>query len=75
MTSDKSELLNRGSEETSPHGIPRDLLDRLLIIPTVDYSVEELKKVGVHNKHHLFLLFEVLLFFLFHLPTILSNIV
>ncbi|EYC02590.1 hypothetical protein Y032_0099g3195 [Ancylostoma ceylanicum] len=35
----------RGSEETSPHGIPRDLLDRLLIIPTVDYSVEELKKI------------------------------
>ncbi|VDM76738.1 unnamed protein product [Strongylus vulgaris] len=35
----------RGSGELSPHGIPRDLLDRLLIIPTVEYSVEELKKV------------------------------
>ncbi|KIH54751.1 TIP49 protein [Ancylostoma duodenale] len=41
------------SEETSPHGIPRDLLDRLLIIPTVDYSVEELKKV---QQAHAFLL-------------------
>ncbi|ETN81046.1 TIP49 protein [Necator americanus] len=41
----KISQLNRGSEELSPHGIPRDLLDRLLIIPTVEYSVEELKKI------------------------------
>ncbi|KHJ96162.1 TIP49 protein [Oesophagostomum dentatum] len=36
----------RGSDEMSPHGIPRDLLDRLLIVPTVDYSIEELKKAS-----------------------------
>ncbi|KAK6038297.1 TIP49 protein [Cooperia oncophora] len=35
----------RGSEETSPHGMPRDLLDRVLIVPTIEYSVEELKKI------------------------------
>ncbi|CAJ0594013.1 unnamed protein product [Cylicocyclus nassatus] len=35
----------RGTDELSPHGIPRDLLDRLLIIPTVEYSLEELKKI------------------------------
>ncbi|KAJ1363307.1 RuvB-like protein 1 [Parelaphostrongylus tenuis] len=35
----------RGSGEMSPHGVPRDLLDRLLIIPTVDYSLDELKKI------------------------------
>jgi RuvB-like protein 2 len=29
----------------SPHGIPMDLLDRLLIIPTEAYSTEDLKKI------------------------------
>ncbi|XGW20531.1 hypothetical protein V3C99_003934 [Haemonchus contortus] len=35
----------RGSDEMSPHGMPRDLLDRVLIVPTIEYSVEELKKI------------------------------
>jgi RuvB-like protein 1 len=29
----------------SPHGIPVDLLDRLLIIKTANYGLEELMKI------------------------------
>jgi len=32
----------RGTNFRGPHGIPLDLLDRLLIIPTTQYSIEEL---------------------------------
>ena len=32
----------RGTEMQSPHGIPVDLLDRLLIIKTLPYSVNEI---------------------------------
>ena len=32
----------RGTDVVSPHGIPRDLLDRSLIIRTVNYSVKEM---------------------------------
>lgn len=35
----------RGTEHTSPHGIPMDLLDRLLIIPTEKYNDAELKRI------------------------------
>ena len=35
----------RGTDYTSPHGIPLDLLDRLLIIPTQPYSPEELQQI------------------------------
>ena len=35
----------RGTDIEAPHGIPRDLLDRLLIIPTRPYSEEELKTI------------------------------
>lgn len=38
----------RGSEDSdlrSPHGIPSDLLDRLLIITTTSYSSEEIKTI------------------------------
>ncbi|KAJ3370421.1 RuvB-like protein 1 [Kappamyces sp. JEL0680] len=36
----------RGSDGiTAPHGIPLDLLDRLLIIRTVPYSLEEIKSI------------------------------
>jgi len=31
----------RGTEMRSPHGVPVDLLDRLLIIRTLPYSLEE----------------------------------
>jgi RuvB-like protein 2 len=35
----------RGTNYRSPHGIPIDLLDRLLIISTTPYSEEELRKI------------------------------
>merc|ERR1711975_105699 len=35
----------RGTEMSSPHGIPVDLLDRLLIIRTLPYSVDEISQV------------------------------
>lgn len=35
----------RGTEYKSPHGIPLDLLDRLMIVSTVPYTQEELKHI------------------------------
>ena len=35
----------RGTDMVSPHGIPIDLLDRLLIIKTTNYGLEELMKI------------------------------
>ena len=35
----------RGTNYKSPHGIPIDLLDRLLIISTVPYSEKEIRKI------------------------------
>lgn len=35
----------RGTDIVSPHGIPVDLLDRLLIIKTVPYGLEDLIKI------------------------------
>ena len=35
----------RGTDVRSPHGIPRDLLDRLLIIRTLPYSEEEMVQI------------------------------
>ncbi len=35
----------RGTDVVSPHGIPLDLLDRLLIITTEPYSRDEIKKI------------------------------
>jgi RuvB-like protein 2 len=35
----------RGTTHKSPHGIPLDLLDRLMIIPTEPYSVDELRQI------------------------------
>jgi RuvB-like protein 2 len=35
----------RGTNFRGPHGVPLDLLDRLLIIPTSPYSFDELKKI------------------------------
>jgi RuvB-like protein 2 len=35
----------RGTDYKSPHGIPVDLLDRLLIIPTVPYTEKEVKQI------------------------------
>jgi len=35
----------RGTKYTSPHGIPLDLLDRTIIIPTKQYEEKELKQI------------------------------
>jgi RuvB-like protein 2 len=35
----------RGTNYRSPHGIPIDLLDRLMIISTVAYSESEVRKI------------------------------
>merc|ERR1711965_843648 len=35
----------RGTNYKSPHGIPIDLLDRLMIIPTTPYSEKEIKRI------------------------------
>jgi RuvB-like protein 2 len=35
----------RGTDYTSPHGVPLDLLDRLMIVPTVPYTVSELRQI------------------------------
>ena len=35
----------RGTSMVSPHGIPVDLLDRLLIIKTTNYALDELMKI------------------------------
>lgn len=35
----------RGTDIVSPHGIPVDLLDRLLIIKTMPYGLEDLIKI------------------------------
>lgn len=35
----------RGTDIVSPHGVPIDLLDRLLIIKTSSYSLEEIVKI------------------------------
>mgnify|MGYP001772528959 CR=1 FL=1 len=35
----------RGTEIESPHGIPLDLLDRLLIIPTRPYTPDEIREI------------------------------
>jgi len=35
----------RGTNQQSPHGIPIDLLDRLLIITTKPYELDEIKQI------------------------------
>ena len=35
----------RGTNYKSPHGIPIDLLDRLLIVPTQPYSEKEIREI------------------------------
>jgi len=35
----------RGTNQQSPHGIPIDLLDRLLIITTIPYELDEIKQI------------------------------
>jgi len=35
----------RGTDILAPHGIPVDLLDRLLIVPTETYAVQEMQEI------------------------------
>ena len=35
----------RGTNYMSPHGLPVDLLDRLLIVPTQPYTAKEIKEI------------------------------
>lgn len=35
----------RGTDISSPHGVPLDLLDRMLIVRTMPYSVEEMVQI------------------------------
>merc|ERR1711865_1237818 len=37
--------MGRGTEILSPHGVPVDLLDRMLIIRTMPYSVDEMIQI------------------------------
>jgi RuvB-like protein 2 len=45
MASNRGIATIRGTDYKSPHGIPIDLLDRLLIVPTNPYSAAEIKHI------------------------------
>lgn len=45
MASNRGVSHIRGTDYQSPHGIPIDLLDRTIIIPTQAYSMEELEQI------------------------------
>lgn len=45
MASNRGVTRIRGTKYQSPHGIPIDLLDRVLIISTKAYSVDEIKEI------------------------------
>ena len=40
-------LHRRGTDVLSPHGVPVDLLDRMLIIRTMPYTISEMIQVSV----------------------------
>ena len=47
FASNRGNCVIRGTEDiTSPHGIPLDLLDRVMIIRTMLYTPQEMKQVG-----------------------------
>lgn len=35
----------RGTDHISPHGMPLDLLDRMMIVPTYPYSMDEMRQI------------------------------
>ena len=45
MASNRGLTKIRGTDIVSPHGMPLDLLDRLLIIPTYPYTAEETREI------------------------------
>jgi RuvB-like protein 2 len=54
MASNRGVTRIRGTKYQSPHGIPIDLLDRVLIISTRGYTVEEIKEiVEIRSVHRL----------------------
>ncbi len=51
MASNRGWSRIRGTGYKSPHGLPLDLLDRVLIISTTPYSAEELKEILTIRAH------------------------
>ncbi|KAL7675615.1 hypothetical protein ACOME3_001881 [Neoechinorhynchus agilis] len=45
MASNRGHAKIRGTDYTSPHGVPLDLLDRCLVIQTKPYSLEEMRLI------------------------------
>lgn len=45
FATNRGQSVIRGTDVTSPHGLPFDLLDRLLIIHTTHYSIEEMFEI------------------------------
>ncbi|KAG7338857.1 TIP49 domain protein [Nitzschia inconspicua] len=45
LATNRGQAMIRGTNFMGPHGIPLDLLDRLLIIPTSPYTLEEMKEI------------------------------
>lgn len=46
LATNRTSCLVRGTDDlVSPHGIPKDVLDRLLIVKTLPYSEEEIKTI------------------------------
>lgn len=45
LATNRGQAMIRGTNFMGPHGVPLDLLDRLLIIPTSPYSLNELKEI------------------------------
>ena len=45
MASNRGQSRIRGTNYKSPHGLPIDLLDRVLIIPTPGYNADEIKEI------------------------------
>ncbi|CAP36675.1 Protein CBR-RUVB-1 [Caenorhabditis briggsae] len=39
----------RGLDDKAPHGIPPEMLDRLMIIPTMKYNEEDVRKILAHR--------------------------
>lgn len=45
LATNRGQSIIRGTNFKGPHGIPLDLLDRLLIIPTTQYSTDEMREI------------------------------
>ena len=45
MATNRGTTTIRGTEQKSPHGIPLDLLDRLLIVSTLPYGEDEMREI------------------------------